>query len=160
MVRNMPHNRAGAVVLQSNLLDIGLNVEILAYDQALVDTYMTEPIEWDVLLFPASGLTTGYVADAWGYFFGTAGEQGTIGFVKDAKLQELLNTAIEKNDAVALNAFRDYYLIEQAYAINVKQEAQNYVATKGITNMPGTFLNNPVLNACTFSDDYIPAAAR
>ena len=152
MCKNHPYQMAGAAVIQSYLSAIGIDVEILAFDTALYNTYLREQGEWDFIWLIA-GATSGLVLDSWNYYFGNWSGNGTVGFVQDAKLQELLEKAIQIHDKASLNAFRDY-VNEQGYGRNMYTEDLLYVSQPGITNMKGNFQSNPALNETSFASDY------
>ena len=150
MCRNVGPQQSAVVVAQSNLADIGIKVIVDPYDQALFDTYTPDPTQWDIIWQSAS-MTTGFVTESWEWYFGSRGDMGTVGFVKDEKLQQLLDTAKDKNDAASLNAFRDYTL-EQGYAVNAFMELSHQIARKEITALPYSFIANLALNAAIFID--------
>jgi len=152
MVRNMAHNEATIAVMQSCLEDIGINMIIDSIDQALFDTYTPDPTKWDIMWF-TTNMSTGFVTEAWDYYYGDRGDLGSVGFVKDPKLQELLDAAIKNNDEASLNAFHDY-AVDQAYAVNQRNEPVYVVTRKDITQMPFSFVSNPIPNAFVFSSDY------
>jgi len=158
MLRNAGGQMPAVSVMQSNLADVGINLIMNDYDQALYDTYLPDPTQWDMVWLGAS-MTTGFVTEAWDWYLGSRGEQRTVGFIKDDTLQRLLDTAIEKNDSASLNTFRDYVL-DQGYAANLFMEIGHQIGRKGIPNVPFSFLGNVILNASTFTDDYVPAAWR
>ena len=155
LCRSVGPQTAAVTVVQSCLMDIGIKVEIDPFDQSLFDTYAVDPTKWDMIWYSAS-MTTGFVTESWDWYFGAKDEKGTVGFVIDDKLQELLNTAKEKNDSASLNAFRDYYM-DQGYGINAFMELSHQIAQSGIVGLPYSFLANLALNAATFADDYVPA---
>ena len=155
MCKTMAAQKAGVVVIQDCLAQIGINVIIDAYDQALFDTYTSDSTQWD-MSWQSGNLVTGSVTEAWNFYCGSKGDQGTLGFVKDDKLQELLETAMEEDDEESLNAFHEY-MLEQGYAVNAFNEQAYFVAEKGITGVQFNIMENAALNACTFSSEYEPA---
>ena len=152
MFRNMPHQVAAATVMQSYLAEIGINLLLDGYDQSLYDTYLADPTQWDLVWYSQMN-STGFVTDSWNFYFSSRGEQGTAGFVKDDKLQQLLQAALTKNDAASRNAFRDYY-IEQGYGANAAVEMGIIVGRKEITNMWFSFISNPIVNAFEFDTEF------
>jgi len=152
LCRNIGTQKAAITVAQSCLEKIGINLIIDDYDQALYDTYIVDPTQWDMVV-TAPSMTSGFIVESWDYFFGSHGDQGTVGFVKDAKLQLLLDDVIAKNDADSKEAFRDYYM-DQAYGVSATSIISLQFAHSYITDVPISFLGSVVLNACTFSSDY------
>ena len=155
MCKTMAAQKAGVVVIQDCLAKIGINVVIDAYDQALFDTYTTDPTQWD-MSWQSGNLVTGSVTEAWNFYCGQKSDEGTLGFVKDDKLQELLDEAMLKDDEESLNAFHEY-LLETGYAVNAFNEQAYFVAEKGITGVQFNIMENAALNACTFSPEFEPA---
>ena len=152
MCRTAGPQLSSAAVIQSCLLDIGINLVIDDYDQALFDTYTPDPAQWDIIWLTINNVS-GFVIESWAYYYGTRGELGSIGFVRDEKLQELLEAVMKNDNGASRNAFRDY-AIEQAYALNQVNEPIYVCARKDIVEMPFDFLANPILNAAIFSSDY------
>jgi len=156
LCRNIPTQIAAITVIQSCLMDIGIDLLIDAYDQALYDTYIADPSQWDLTWYTANN-ATGLVTESWEFYFGSRGELGSAGFVKDEKLQQLLSTAQEKNDPASLNAFRSYVL-EQGYGANTDNPVGYIISKKDVTSVKFSFLINAMVNTCTFTDEYVPAA--
>ena len=152
MCRNVGGQKSAMVVAQSNLDDIGINLIIDAYDQALYDTYLTDSTQWD-LVFYTTNMTTGYVTESWNNYFGSKGENGTVGFVKDDKLQELLDAAKNNDDADSRNAFRDYYM-DQGYGANAFMETTYQFARSYITDVTFNYLGNLSINTSVFSSSF------
>ncbi len=154
MCKTMGPQKAAVAVVQSCLRNIGIEVIIDAYDQALFDTYYLEPEQWD-MCWHSGNMATGFVTEAWNWYYGTKTARGSVGFVQDETLQSLLNAAMEKNDAESLNAFHDY-AVEQAYAVNAFNEQAYLVGRKGIVGVQFN-IEGPALNGCIFTEDYVPA---
>ena len=152
MCRNIGPQVAGATVIQSCLKDIGINVLIDSYDQGLFDTYTADPAQWDMVWYSAN-MSSGFITEAWDFYFGSRGDQGTVGFVIDPQLQQLLNAAKTSNDDAARNAFRDYEL-QQAYAANMFNETNILAARKEITGISYNFLFGPCVNTITVSSAF------
>lgn len=155
MCKTMAPQMAAVAVIQNCLAQIGVEVVIDAYDQGLFDTYTSDPAQWD-MSWQSGNMATGSVLEAWNWYYAELDENGSVGFVKDAKLQELLQTAKEKNDAESLEAFHDYAL-SMGYAVNAFNEQAYIVAEKGITGLQFNIRANASLNACTFTDEFVPA---
>ncbi len=152
LCRNVGGQTSSAVVAQNNLAEIGIDLVIDAYDQALFDTYKNDASQWDIAFF-STNMTTGFVTEIWEEYLGSRGDDGTVGFVRDAKLQELLETAKEKNDSASLNAFRDY-ANEQAYCVNAFMVTGYQFARSYITDARVNFLGNLQMNTATLAPDF------
>ena len=150
MCRNITGQVAAVTVFQSNLRDIGIDLVIDAYDQALFNTYLPDPTEWDIV-WGSAAMVTGFVLESWNYYYGVADELGTVGFVQDARLQELLDIANINNNSATRNAFRDYTL-EQAYAVGAYTEPGYVVTRKEIVDLPISFLAHQIVNASVVSE--------
>jgi len=158
MCRNLISHEAGAVVIQSFLSQLGIDVEIRSYDTGLFNTYLRDPDEWDFAWVSCTA-SVGLVLDQWNYLFADIGGRGTISHIQDPKLQELLNDAIYIHDAASIDAFH-YYVIEQAYGRNMFILGEFYIGQKDITGKEFNFIMNPTLNAFTFTDDYETVVKR
>jgi ABC-type transport system substrate-binding protein len=144
-------NATGAVV-QDCLAKLGMEVEILAYDQALFNTYKFDSTQWDIIQ-DAKG-TSGSVTDAWASCFDNRGFQnGTANFVHDDKFQELLMRSIEIHDAASIDEYH-YYLKEKAYAIGMYFRYSFFVGQDGITKFGRDGTNNICINASEFAANY------
>ena len=133
----------------------GIKLVIDAYDRALRQTYDSDPTMWDMseLSQSVSDFTTSF----WNILFSEDNyEYGTQGFTKDDKLQELLKAANAERSEENMNAFHDY-VIENCYMVGLYTETRSIVTTEGLTDICLEKLN-PVLNAMTFTEQYVPVA--
>lgn len=107
-----------ALMLQAYLLDTGINLEILTYEDALFNTYKYDETQFDILLEQTSW--NGPTVTTWRDKFDKRNfENGKNGFIfaNDDKLQTLLEEAVDVKtySAEGVNDFHQY-LKEQAYA--------------------------------------------
>jgi len=152
MNQNSTTANAGMAVIQSMLAAIGIDAQILSYDQALFNTYKYDSTQWDIIV--DSKFTMGFVVDAWALCFDARSFQnGTANFVHDDKLQSLLMDAMQKHDAASIDAFH-YYLLDQAYGVGMFYNYQYWVAQSGITNIGTEGTRNVAINISTFAPDY------
>ncbi len=149
--------KGAATVIQSYLKKVGINVEILSYDAALFNTYLYEDDQWDIVL--TSATTSGYVVDTWNYAFSEISDKGTLGFVKDDKLQELLTAASTVHDAESIDEFH-YYLMDKAYGMAMYYDESYLVAQSGITNLYLSHSTDLNINSCTFANDFVSTAGK
>ncbi len=152
MNQNSTTTNAGVAVIQAYLSELGIDVEILSYDQALFNAYKFDSTQWDIIV--DSKYTTDYVVSAWALCFDNRSfENGTANFVHDSELQALLEDSISIHDAASIDAFH-YYLKDQAYGIGMFFNYSYFVAQGGITNIGLDGTRNVAMNASTYADDY------
>lgn len=154
MCKTMGPQMSAVAVVQSCLRDIGIEVIIDSYDQALFDTYYLDADQWD-MCWHSGNMATGFVTESWDWYYGVRSDAGTVGFVQDDTLQQLLQAAKDNNDAESLNAFHDYTM-EMAYAVNAFNEQAYLVARKGIVGVQFN-LEGPAMNGCVFTEEFDPA---
>lgn len=145
--------------LQQMCDEVGINIDIVSYDRALVQTYYADPTQWDITVSAAS--VADFTTTFWNRLFSEeqyGAERGTEGYVIDAKLQELLRAASADRSAENMNAFHDY-VTEQCYALGLYNETKAIVTTAGLVDI---HINNgdPVLNAMGFTSDYASAGIQ
>lgn len=155
LCRNMSGIGDAAVVAQANLAAIGIKLEICAYDQSLYDTYLRDPAQWD-LAYSSLTVSSGTVTESWNSYLGVQGDHGTLGFVKDDKLQSLLKDAMSIHDDASIEAFHDYS-IEQAYAAQVCISVANQFSHSYLTDTIFNFMGGLQINTAVVSEEYIAA---
>lgn len=104
-----------ATMIQSLLLQIGVNVEIVSEEEALLQTDMLDPDKWDLLIFNIGG---GSQVGEWNRIVNNE-EFGTgynMSFIQDDTLQTLFETAssIEGHTKENMMAVHDY-ILQNAY---------------------------------------------
>ena len=139
-----------ATIIQSFLLQIGLNVELLGYESALVQTYKTEPAQWDIILDEVQSVD--FVTSAASKF---DNRNPAINFIQDDYLQEMVLNIMTNDGHTAenvdayMNYVKDNCLV---YAIYRADTA--YIAEKGITSVYYNFKGWPVPGAFEFTEDF------
>ena len=125
-----------ATIIQNQLAQIGVSVKISPYDSQLYNEYKHQPDQWDIML--DQNASTSYLVNVWKLSWDNSGfvHGGAVNFVKDAKLQELLETAmnIEQHNDSAMDAFHQY-LKEQCYGYGICQSMTNIAHTSKISNI-------------------------
>ncbi len=142
-------------VMQQQLQQAGINCEILQYDRSVFNSYESDPTAWDIDVTGTS--VTSFTTTYWASLMSQASygaERGTIGFAVDQTLQDLLDAACADRSADNLNAFRNYYLIDQCYIIGMYNEGKTIVTTKGLVDCHMA-KGDPTINAMTFTSDYV-----
>ncbi len=146
-------------VLQQMCDDAGINLELISYDRAVVQTYYADPTQWDLTVSAAS--VVDFTTTFWNRLFSETQygpERGTEGFAVDAKLQELLRAASADRSPENMNAFHDY-VVEQCYALGLYNETKAIVSKAGLVDIHITN-GDPVLNAMSFTSDYTSAGVQ
>lgn len=146
MISNAASRQGMATVIQARLAELGIDVEITSYDNALWSTYKTDFTQWDILIDSYS--TTGYCSDAWNRL-----DHGDRNGVQDDHLQKLYEDSMNIADEASLNAFHDY-LKEQAYAYGLYETNSVYIGQAGITGWRTGRTANIEAAAFTYADDY------
>lgn len=142
------------VAMQAMLAEVGINMEIMALDRAARMGVQNDPTVWDIAEY--SDVVTDFTTHFWSNLFNEDNyELGTQGFTQDPELQRLLKAAIADRSEENMNAFHDY-VVENCYMYGLYTEVRTIVSNKGLTSVCMQ-KENPVLNAMTFADDYVPA---
>ncbi|MHB8127798.1 MAG: ABC transporter substrate-binding protein [Mobilitalea sp.] len=104
-------------ILQGYLAVIGINVDIITYEDALFNTYKYEPAEWDILLDNCG--SSDYLVTLWrGKFDARSFKNGGANFVQDEKFHELMITAATEHTIDSMNAFQNE-LYDNAYGVGL-----------------------------------------
>ena len=83
-------NKTTCEIIQSFLADVGVDLKIDQYDNALYQTYRYDPTMWDMYT-GGGGAAKGYVPLAWKWYLFNDESTGTnVAFSTDEKLQEVL----------------------------------------------------------------------
>jgi ABC-type transport system substrate-binding protein len=145
--------KSTAQIIQSYLLQVGIQSEILAYDSALFHTYNINPAEWDIML--DTRMSNDYVTSLTSCFIVSDTRQA-MGFMVDDKLQEL-STSVCTMDGHTEEAVDEYmqYLKDQCYVYGLFHAYNYYVVEDTITGV--TVSNKGILipGACTYSDAFV-----
>ena len=122
-----------AQVIQSQLKELGINVEINQVESSVFNQLKTDPTAYDLILDAAAG--GDFINNPWQLIYDQNRNNGTTGtFFKDDKLQGLLD-AISAKDGFTpenLDAFQQYQK-EQANAYGLLSFHNIVVAVDGIT---------------------------
>ena len=139
-------------VIISNLEAVGFKVELLAYDQALFNTYRNDSTQWDLLFDNKGG--TGHIATLWDNNFNPEGfANGSANFTHDDHLVELLNKVTTTGALEDIEAFHDY-LKELALGKGIYTALNLMVAREGILYQAVNAGMTPRVNAFVFAEDY------
>lgn len=143
-----------AQIIQIYLQQVGINVTIDTYDEALFNTYRFDPTQWDIHINNKAG---NYVVQQWQYSLDADFYNGvTCNWLDDAKLQELFRTAINKETHTQENvdACWEYQKeVDPIYAVCFSY--QYFIGQKGIESMYISDRLIPILGAFTFNDNFV-----
>lgn len=119
-----------AQIIQGYLQAIGIDSEILDYDDSLFATYKYDPSQYDICLDQVAW--SGDSVTKWRDQFDENNAQGCINSISDEEFMDLLHTAMDVTtySADSVNAFHQY-LKEQCYARGLFN-ATNFCVSKDI----------------------------
>ena len=122
-----------AQIIQSQLKEIGIDVEISQVEASVFNQMKTDPTAFDMSIDAAAG--GDFIVNPWQLVYDQNRNNGTTGgFVKDDQLQALLDKAVTDFTPEALDAFQQYQK-EQAYDYGLLSFKNIVVAVKGITKV-------------------------
>lgn len=141
-----------AQLIQAYLSEVGIEAEVLTYDNALFSQYRYQPDQFDMMIGIMG--TSGYVVGAWDLQFnstGTLSGGAAACFAKDPKLQELLELAKGKNthSEETVEAFASYQR-EMDYALGLYVKSSYSVANSKVSAIVCHPFGHLITNACTF----------
>ncbi|MCD7918588.1 MAG: ABC transporter substrate-binding protein [Clostridiales bacterium] len=143
-----------ATILEAYLEAVGITLEVNAYQSSLMSEYASDETSWE--LYMVQYASTDYAVNAWEkvlnetkYSWG-----GTINFVFDDDLQEMLSTVrtAEGHTQENVVALHDY-LIENAWCMGLIQGINYYATSNQITEV--VFSDQYIIrpNACIYAED-------
>jgi ABC-type transport system substrate-binding protein len=142
-----------AVLVQAFLSQIGIDVKINAVQTALVETYREDPSRWDILVAGRGSAT--YVTDVYNISMVASRFlwNGTINFIKDDKLQQLIEAAMlqSSHSNETVNALHQY-MIENAYAMGTVNFFNSYIAPRDCTSLSLSYKKAVLPGACTYTN--------
>ena len=145
-------NKSMAQIIQSYLLEIGLNCELLGYESALYQTYKTEPGEWDIILDAVQSVD--YVTSL-ASKLQISGSTPTVCLVEDEKLQELVELVqtnaghTEEN----IDAYMDY-VKDQCYVYALCQENIYHVTENSVNGIVTNFKGWLLPGCAAYTGDF------
>jgi len=123
-----PTSETMATVIQSFLLNVGINTELRGLDQAAAQTIDTDPTGYDIKI---NGMGGGSLIGEWNRALNNheLGTDYSVGFVKDPELQRLFEVAnaIDTHTPQNMTALQNYILANgYFYAIGSPRINQVY----------------------------------
>ena len=144
-------NAGMVAVVTECLAAIGVEVEPLAYDQALYNTYKYDSSIWDIELDNKGGYSL--IDDLFNLFWPAGYTNGGCCFCKDQHFYDLIEKAAETGDQADLNALHDY-MQEIAIGTGLYSGATIQVVQDGIIKVIWNNYMQPMINAWTFAEDF------
>ena len=117
MTKDDAEYRTTAEIIQAYLLQVGIEVEILSYENALYQTYRFQPDMFDMYICQVANNSNPYLPAGWKWYLNRDASTGkSVLFTDDDKLQELLNTAlgIETHNQETVDELQQY-ILDQCY---------------------------------------------
>ncbi|MBQ8092063.1 MAG: ABC transporter substrate-binding protein [Clostridia bacterium] len=143
-------NTAIVSTIQSDLMDFGINIELIPYDNALFGNYKySENSEWDLML--DEGGSSGLLTNVWKLTLDRRDQVHgkTVGYVVDDQLQSLLEAAMADNSPENMDAFHQY-LKEQCYEIGLVAAVNNLAHTTIVKAAKTCFRGQILPGACEY----------
>jgi peptide/nickel transport system substrate-binding protein len=133
LAQNDPRTGLMAQIIQSQLKELGINVEINQVEASVFNQLKSDPTAFDMSIDAAAG--GDFITNPWQLVYDQKFNNGTTGgFVKDDQLQALLEKAVSDFSPEALDAFQQYQK-EQAYDYGLLSFKNIVVAAKGINKV-------------------------
>lgn len=145
-------NKSMAQIIQSYLLEIGLNCELLGYESALYQTYKTEAGEWDIILDEKQSVD--YVTSL-ASTLQVSGSTPAICLVKDEKLQELVSL-VQSNEGHTEENINTYmgYIKDECYVYAICQANIYHVTESSINGIVTNFKGWLLPGCAVYTEDF------
>ena len=122
-----------AQVIKLMLSEVGINAEVTSFEQALWNTYQTDPTKFDLNI--SYNGATGYITNTWRQLDSTRYAEHNMAMVRDDTLDNLIKTASITQDPDDLDAAKQY-MTENAYHYALFHKEMNYVTNAKIITEP------------------------
>ncbi|MBQ6489743.1 MAG: ABC transporter substrate-binding protein [Solobacterium sp.] len=131
-----------AQVIKLMLTEIGINAEVTSFEQALWNTYQTDPTKFDLNI--SYNGATGYITNTWRQLDSTRYAEHNMAMVRDNTLDSLIQKASISQDDADLDAAKQY-MTENAYHYALFHKELNFVTnskliTKPLFNLRGNII--------------------
>lgn len=97
MTKDMPEYRSTSEIIQAYLAEIGITVEILAYENALYQTYRYQPDAYDFYLCQVAPNGQSFVPCGWKWYLKAGSEGKNTFFMDDPHMQDLLSASLGRD---------------------------------------------------------------
>lgn len=138
-----------AQIIQVYLKEAGIDSEVTSFEQALWNTYQTDPTKFD-LNISYNGVT-GYITRIWNQLNSTRYAEHNMAMVRDDKLDNLLQTAAVSQSDEDIDAAKQY-MTENAYHYGLFHKQLYFITNeKTITEPVYNIRSNFIPGASTYS---------
>lgn len=155
LYQNAGQYKAEAELIQAYLQMLGLECELLGYDNSLFNDYKYNSAEWDMKIDPCK--SPDILPNLWGYCLNSDNyENGTTNFIHDDTLQKM-TVAIATEEGHTDEKIDEYhqYLIENNW-LRAMIDPYNYnIAKDTVTKIVLNAKGYVVPWACEFADNYV-----
>jgi len=150
----MPAHVRMAQIVQSYLIEAGINAKIVNYDEALFQSYRFDSTQWDIQITnKGSG---DYLASVWKYNYDQRLFGGkTQSLSPDEELQVLLEKCLNESthNAEAMDAFHQY-LKEKVYGYGLLYSFDYFVYVDTIDKIVVNSQNAIIAGSCEYSANF------
>lgn len=137
-----------AQIIQAYLKEVGIDSEVTSFEQALWNTYQTDPAKFDLNI--SYNGATGYITRIWNQLNSTRYAEHNMAMVRDDKLDNLLMTAAVSQDDADIDAAKQY-MVEEAYHYGLFHKDNYYITNKNkITGAKYSIRSNFLPGASTY----------
>lgn len=137
-----------AQVIKLYLQEVGIDSEITSFDQALWNTYQTDPTKFDINV--SYNGVSGYITRIWNQLDSTRYEAHNMAMVRDDTMDELIHVAQVSQDPEDTDAAKQY-MTENAYHYGLFQkELYGITSNAKVTESVYDCRGNLVPGACTY----------
>ena len=137
-----------AQIIQAYLKEVGIDSEVTSFEQALWNTYQTDPAKFDLNI--SYNGATGYITRIWNQLNSTRYAEHNMAMVRDDKLDNLLMTAAVSQDDADIDAAKQY-MVEEAYHYGLFHKDNYYITNKNkITSAKYSIRSNFLPGASTY----------
>lgn len=138
-----------AQLVQAYLAEIGINCEIASFEQALWNTYQTDPTQFDINISYNS--VTGYITRIWNQLNSTRYAEHNMAMVRDDTLDNLLITAAITQSDEDIDAAKQY-MVENAYHYGLFHKELYFITNKNkIVDAKFNIRSNFIPGASTYT---------
>jgi ABC-type transport system substrate-binding protein len=149
-------NGDAAIMMQSQLKEIGINTELKGLEMSVIQTAQNDPTEWDIRFETLGGgnYLTAVLKNFWSEDSMQKLNGRNIMMVEDEKLDELYvnlksNSNQDGAQAEDIEAFNQYFTYDQCYAYALCTYSTQIAARANVNIVQGTDKYTVFLNACT-----------
>ncbi len=130
MTKDNEEYQMAAQIMQALLAQIGIDVEILAYENALYQTYRWQDDKWDIQICGWAHNGIPYLPMGFKWYLNRNADTGrNVLMMNDDKMQEILDASLsfETHSNETVNALMDYVVLEQVALYPYAYTLNNYV---------------------------------